>query len=288
MKKDLITIKDLSVVEINKLFKIAAKLKKRKYPSQALNNKTLAMIFQKPSTRTRVSFEVGMNQLGGNAIYLSPDDIKLGDREATKDIAQTLSRYLDGIMARTFAHQDIIDLAKHATIPVINGLTDKCHPCQGLSDLFTIKEKFGELEGITLAFIGDGNNVLNSLIAGCEKLGINLKIATPAGYEPDNDTNVSHDPVEAVTDADVVYTDVWTSMGQEAEYKKRLRDFKGFQVNKELLNHAKEGALVMHCLPAHRGEEITDEVMDSSQSIVFDQAENRLHVEKAILLELLK
>jgi len=304
MNKDLITIKDLTQREIEGLFVLTAKIKA--HPSAyncKLKGKTLGLIFQKSSNRTRVSFEVGMYQLGGYAIYLGPDDIKLGVREATKDIAQTLSRYLDGIVARTYSHQDIIDLAGNATIPIINGLSDLLHPCQAMADVFTVREKFKRLKGKKLAYIGDGNNVLNSLLYCAAKTGLSVSIATPAGYEPNSDIlqeakemakatgahiELCSSKEAAVADADVLYTDVWTSMGQEAERDKRLKDFEGFQIDAALLSKAKPKALVMHCLPAHRGEEITDEVIDGPQSVVFDQAENRLHVQKAIMLELLK
>ncbi|MFH1783178.1 MAG: ornithine carbamoyltransferase [Candidatus Omnitrophota bacterium] len=296
MKKDLITIKDLSINEINALFEKAEELKReRKTHDDVLKNKTLGLIFEKPSNRTRVSFEVGIAELGGRAIYLGEHELELGKREAVKDASKVLSRYLDGIVARTYSHEMLKELAENSYVPVINGLTDLLHPCQALSDLFTIKEKKG-LEGITVAFIGDGNNVLNSLLYGANKVGIKVKIACPKGYEPDssilkevgNTASLGHSPSEAVKGADIVYTDVWTSMGKEKEHQKRLKDFKGFQVNAALLKLAKEDALVMHCLPAHRGEEITDEVLDGPQSIVMDQAENRLHVQKAILVSLLK
>lgn len=296
MKKDFITIRDLNASEIKEIFELAAKLKqKRKSNEKALLNKTLGMIFEKPSNRTRVSFEVGIVELGGYVIYLGSDEIKLGKREATKDAARVLSRYLDGIVARTFSHKRLLELAQYTSIPVINGLTDLLHPCQALSDLFTIKEKKG-LKNITLAFVGDGNNVLNSLLYGSSKVGIKVKIACPKGYEPDK--NIVKDvgdivesygsAAEAIEGADIIYTDVWTSMGQEKEQEKRTMVFKDYQVNSEILKLAKKDAVVMHCLPAHRGEEITDEVLDGKQSIVIDQAENRLHVQKAILLKLLK
>ncbi len=303
MKKDLISIKDLSIDEIDKILELAQALKSD--PSlyyEKLKGKSLGLIFQKPSNRTRVSFDVGMYQLGGHTVYLGPDDIKLGVRETTKDIAHTLSRYLDIIVARTFLHQDVLDLAENATMPVINGLSDLLHPCQGLADLFTIKEKFSKLKGLTLAFIGDGNNVVHSLLYAASKTGINIRIATPAGYEPDKDILIQakelakdagstveevSDKDEAAAGADVLYTDVWISMGQEPDRKKRLKDFHNFKLDSELLAKAKPESVVMHCLPAHRGEEVTDEVIDGPHSIVFDQAENRLHIQKAILLKLL-
>ncbi|MBC8473340.1 MAG: ornithine carbamoyltransferase [Candidatus Omnitrophica bacterium] len=296
MKKDLISIKDLTSSEISELFELASKLKlSRKTHEALLKNKTLGLVFEKPSNRTRVSFEVGMSELGGNSIYLGSGEIELGKREAVKDAAKVLSRYLDVIVVRTFSHNRLIEFAEHSTAPVINGLTDLLHPCQGLSDVFTIKEKKG-LKGITVAFIGDGNNVANSLLYACNKMGIKVKMACPSGYEPDKavikevgDTVSFFNSVDvAVKDADVIYTDVWTSMGKEKEREKRLKAFKGFQLNAKLLKLAKKDAVIMHCLPAHRGEEITDEVLDSKQSIVMDQAENRLHVQKAILVKLLK
>ncbi|MBU1007124.1 MAG: ornithine carbamoyltransferase [Candidatus Omnitrophica bacterium] len=296
MNKDLVSIKDLSVPEISGLFDLAAELKKnRKSHEQMLKGHTLGLIFEKPSNRTRVSFEVGMFELGGNSIYLGSEEIRLGKREAVKDAAKVLSRYLDCIVARTFSHARFLEIVKNSDVPVINGLTDLLHPCQALSDIFTIKEKKG-LNGITLVFIGDANNVLNSLLYGCGKVGIKMNIASPKGYGPREDilensacdVKIFDSAEDAVKGADVIYTDVWTSMGQEKEYKKRLRRFKKFQVNSELLNLAKKDAMVMHCLPAHRGEEITDEVLDGKQSIVVDQAENRLHMQKAILVKLLR
>ena len=296
MKKDLISIKDLTSSEINELFELASKLKlNRKTHEALLKNKTLGLVFEKPSNRTRVSFEVGMSELGGNSIYLGSGEIELGKREAVKDAAKVLSRYLDVIVVRTFSHNRLIEFAEHSTAPVINGLTDLLHPCQGLSDVFTIKEKKG-LKGITVAFIGDGNNVANSLLYACNKMGIKVKMACPSGYEPDKavikevgDTVSFFNSVDvAVKDADVIYTDVWTSMGKEKEREKRLKAFNGFQLNAKLLKLAKKDTVIMHCLPAHRGEEITDEVLDSKQAIVIDQAENRLHVQKAILVKLLK
>lgn len=304
MKKDLISIKDLSTEDCNKIFALTEELKKKGTQFGCpLMGKSLVLVFQKPSMRTRVSFEVGMYQLGGQAVYLGPEEVGLGKRESTKDFAKVISRYADGVVARTFGHDLVVDLAANSTIPVINGLSDLEHPCQALGDIFTIKEKFGKVEGINLAWVGDGNNVLHSLLYSCAKLGINLSVAAPRGYQPDKvilkesmefakktgaKIELSNDPGKAVKDADVIYTDVWASMGQEAEHKKRLKDFKGFQVNKALVSKAKKGCLVMHCLPAHRGEEISDEILDSDKEIVYDQAENRLHVQKAILVILLK
>ncbi|MBN1353159.1 MAG: ornithine carbamoyltransferase [Candidatus Omnitrophica bacterium] len=302
MKKDLISILDLSKEYIESLFEIARAFKKDPFSkSTALKSKSIALVFEKPSNRTRVSFEVGMVDLGGHAIYLGPDELKLGVRESVKDVGKVLSRYLDGIVARTFSHKDVVELARFSSIPVINGLSDLLHPCQGLSDLFTIKEKFGE-EKVKIAFVGDGNNVLNSLLSGCSVLGKHICVATPKGHEPDKGVlkkadliakksnamiELTNDPVKCVKSADVVYTDVWISMGQESVRSKKITAFKKFQVNKKLLSHANKGAIVMHCLPAHRGEEITDEVLDGKNSVVYDQAENRLHVQKAILLKLL-
>ena len=304
MKKDFICIKDLTAEEIAELFVLTDKLKREKDAySGLLKGKTLALIFQKPSNRTRVSFEVGMYQLGGNSIYLSPGEINLGVRETIKDVAKTLSRYVDAIVIRTFAHNNVLELAEHASIPVINGLSDLLHPCQALADIYTIREKCKKLQGVKLAYIGDGNNVCHSLLYGCARVGINIHVATPAGYGPDASVvkeaqalakdsgaliKLFRKPQDAVKNADVVYTDVWASMGQEKEAQKRKKAFKGFQINQELLKAAAKDVLIMHCLPAHRGEEITDEVIDSSNSIVFDQAENRMHVQKAILIKLLK
>ena len=296
MKKDFITIRDFTGAELDEIFSLAAQLKaKRKTHEKLLKGKVLGLIFEKPSNRTRVSFEVGMFELGGNTVYLGSDEIRLGKRESVKDAARVLSRYLDGIVARTFSHTRLLEIAQYSTVPVINGLTDLLHPCQAMSDIFTIKEKKG-LKGITIAFIGDANNVLNSLLYGCSKAGIKINVASPKGYGPKeeilkdtgNAVKVFDSAKDAVRGADIVYTDVWTSMGQEKEYKKRLKRFRGFQINSDLLRLAKKDAMVMHCLPAHRGEEITDEVLDSRQSIVIDQAENRLHVQKAILVKLLE
>ncbi len=303
MKKDLISVKDLTAGEIEDIFILTDKIKRDKAGfTEVLAGKTLALIFQKPSNRTRVSFEVGMFQLGGYSIYLGPDEINLGVRESIKDVAKTLSRYVDGIVLRTFEHKNVLDLAQFAAVPVINGLSDLLHPCQALADIYTIREKLKNIEAITLAYIGDGNNVCNSLLHACAKVGINMNIATPKGYEPDKTVlneatviaktkkaaiNISAKPKDAAKDADVIYTDVWTSMGQEKEGKKRKRIFKEFQINKNLVRLAKKNVLVMHCLPAHRGEEITDEVMESENSVIFDQAENRMHVQKAILIKLL-
>jgi ornithine carbamoyltransferase len=304
VKKDLISIQDLEAKTIADIIDLTDDVKsgKAKY-ADALKGKSLGLIFQKPSNRTRVSFEIGMAQLGGQAIYLGPNEIAMGKRESVKDVAAVLSRYLDCMVARTFNHDDIRDLAKYATVPVINGLSDRAHPCQALGDMFTIKEKFGGFKGATLSYIGDGNNVLNSLMCAAAKVGLDMKIATPKGYEPSKElVNIAkkfsarsgsklefyNDPKAAAKGADIVYTDVWVSMGQEGQTKKREKDFKNFQINDALVKLCKKGYFVMHCLPAHRGQEITDSVMDSKHSIIYDQAENRMHVQKAILLMLLK
>jgi len=271
-------------------------LRGEKHP--LLKGKTLAMIFEKPSTRTRVSFEVGMWQLGGYALYLSASDLQLGRGETIADTAQVLSRYVNGIMARVFAHQTILDLVKYSRVPVINGLSDFTHPCQGLADLFTIYEKKGRFEGLKLAYVGDGNNVAHSLLYGCSKVGMNITLACPKGYEPNSEVVVeakaegrrsgckvivTKDPKEAVRGADVIYTDVWASMGKEKEREQRIKTFKPYQINGKLVRGAKKDYLFMHCLPAHRGEEVTDEVADSKNSVIFDQAENRLHTQKAVM-----
>lgn len=304
MKKDLVSIGDLSAQDIEGIFDLTDQLKKNraKY-SKALSGKTLALVFQKPSNRTRVSFDVGMYQLGGNSIYLSPGEINLGVRETIEDVAKTLSRYVDGLVLRTFEHKNVVEMAKYATVPVINGLTDFSHPCQALADVYTIREKLKKLPGVTLAYVGDGNNVCNSLLMAGAKCGLNIKVAVPKGYEPDqsvfraardiaakqkNTVSLSNEAKTAVEGAEVVYTDVWTSMGQEKESEERKKIFRDFQINKGLLANAGKNVLVMHCLPAHRGEEITDEVMESENSVIFDQAENRMHVQKAILIKLLK
>ena len=305
MQKDLVSLADLSSAELQSWLDLAMRLKAELLTGgnkPLLRGKSLAMLFQKPSLRTRVSFEMGMLQLGGHAIYLSPDEIRLGKRESIPDVARVLSRYVDGIMARVFSHDDVVMLARWATVPVINGLSDFTHPCQGLTDLLTIREKLGTFVDVKLAYVGDGNNVLHSLLYGAAKSGMHLVAATPEGYEPSpmvvqqaramametgSVIDVIRDPLDAVTDADVVYTDTWTSMGQEAEADARRQVFPPYQVNQRLLAAAKVNAGVMHDLPAHRGEEITDDVADGPQSWIFDQAENRLHAQKAILLSLL-
>jgi ornithine carbamoyltransferase len=303
--KDLISIADLSSAEIGKLLNRAKELKdewRAGGNEPILKGKVLGMIFQKPSLRTRVSFDVAMLHLGGHALYLSPNEIGLGGRESVPDVARVLSRYVDGIMARVFAHDHILQLAKHSRVPVINGLSDYSHPCQGITDIFTIWEKLGNLKGLKLAYVGDGNNVAVSLLFAATKLGMHFTIGNPPGYdlpadalaqgrqfaqETGSQVVTTHDPRQAVTDADIVYTDTWTSMGQEAEQAKRAAVFPPYQVNSSLLAHARPGAIVMHCLPAHRGQEITDQVADGPQSVLFDQAENRLHAQKGILAVLM-
>lgn len=299
--KDLLSIHDLSREEINQILDTAHILKMKQKLGEIyhpLKGKTLGMIFQKFSTRTRVSFEVGMWQLGGYALFLGANDLQLNRGETIADTARNLSRYLDGIMIRTYSHQDVVDLADYSSVPVINGLTDLLHPCQVLADLFSIREKKEKLEGLKLVYIGDGNNMAHSLMFGGAKMGMHVVICSPSGFEPDPEItrlsridaaktgasiDIQDDLAEAVQTADIIYTDVWTSMGMEDEYKQRLESFSRFQVNSALLEKAKDDLLVMHCLPAHRGEEITDDVVDGPRSIVFDQAENRLHVQKAIL-----
>jgi len=304
MKKDLLSIQDLGSQEIFEIINLAEDIKANPAKYQdALKGKSIGLIFQKPSNRTRVSFEIGMFQMGGHSIYLGSSELGMGGRESVKDVACVLSRYLNGIVARTYKHEVIEELARYSSIPIINGLSDIAHPCQALGDIFTIEEKFGTLERITISYIGDGNNVLNSLVCLASKLGINMKVATPKNYAPDKEVikaarsfaaksgsnlDISNDPKRAAKDADVLYTDVWVSMGQEKEAAKRIREFKSFQLNDKLVKLAKKTHAVMHCLPAHRGQEISDSVMDSRHSIVYDQAENRMHVQKAILLKLLK
>jgi len=296
--KDLISIADLSSKDIQGLIESAVELKGKRIGTQ-LKGKTLAMIFEKPSLRTRVSFDVGMYELGGHSIYLSPAEIGLGKREPIADVAAVLSRYVDGIMARTFSHDSIVQLAKHATVPVINGLSDEEHPCQILADLQTIYEKKGTLKGINVAYIGDANNVANSLLLACAIMGMEFWIACPAGYSPSDailvkargnkgQVMITDDPKIAVQDADVIYTDVWTSMGQEAESAKRRKAFAGYQVNSKLISAAKKDVIFMHPLPAHYGEEIAAGMLRKPQSVVFDQAENRLHMQKAILVKLMR
>ena len=299
--KNLISIHDLTLEEVNQIFEVSKTLKQKQLTGEShrvLEGKTLGMIFTKPSTRTRISFETGIYQLGGIGMYFGPNDLQLGRSESISDTAKVLSRYLDGIMIRTFAHQDVIDLAEGASIPVINGLTDLLHPCQVLADLFTILEKKGKLKGLKLAYIGDGNNMAHSLLNGCSKVGMHISIASPSGYKPNAEivnnakknakymgskVEILDDPVKAVKNADIIYTDVWASMGQESEAAERRKKFMRYQVNPKLVKNAKDDYLFMHCLPAHRGDEVVNEVADSPNSVIFDEAENRLHVQKAIM-----
>lgn len=303
MLEDFISIHDLTLYEFHEILDLARQVKaQRNRFRKHLQNKTLAMIFEKPSLRTRVTFEVGMMELGGQAIYLAPTDIQVGSRETFYDVGKNLERWVDGIMLRTFAHQNVLDLAEAAKCPVINGLSDLLHPCQAMADVFTLKEKKGSLAQLKLAYVGDGNNVCHSLLFAAAKAGMKMAVATPKGYEPKEEIvrlaqedgketgfslHLTQDPQEAVGQADAVYTDVWASMGQESERELRKKIFAPYQVNRQLMSKANPDALFMHCLPAHRGEEVTDEVIDSSQSVVYDEAENRLHVQKAIMLLLM-
>lgn len=299
--RDFLALADYTPEEIRYLIDLGLELKKKHKAGevyQPLKGKTLGMIFEKSSTRTRVSFEVGMYQLGGQALFLSRNDIQMGRGETIWDTAQTMSRYLDGIMIRTYAHRNVIELARGATVPVINGLTDSAHPCQGLTDFMTVLEFRGKLEGQKFAYIGDGNNMAHSLMMGAAKLGLHFAMACPEGYDPDPEVVraaqeaaeqsggsvwIGRDPKEAADGADVIYTDVWASMGFEDEQKQREQAFAAYQVNDELVKYAKKDYLFMHCLPAHRGEEVSESVIDGDHSIIFDQAENRLHAQKAIL-----
>ncbi|HYI07436.1 MAG TPA: ornithine carbamoyltransferase [Thermoanaerobaculia bacterium] len=303
--KDFIEIHDYTAAEVNEIFELARDIKAApKKFRDTLEGQTLAMIFEKSSTRTRVSFEVGMFQLGGHALFLSARDIQLGRGEPIYDTAKVLSRYVDGIMARTFAHKTVTDLAQYATVPVINGLTDLSHPCQAMTDYFTAWEKFGgRLKGRKIAYVGDGNNMAHSLMYGASKVGMDIAIATPAGYAPDpmvvaeaqvdaqqagTKVIVTTSIDEAVRDADVIETDVWASMGQEEEADKRRRDFEGWMVDAAMMTKGKKDAIFMHCLPAHRGEEVSADVIDGTQSVIYDEAENRLHIQKAIMVALMK
>ncbi len=299
--RDFLGLSDYTPEELRYLLDLGIELKRKQKAGEVyhpLKGKTLGMIFEKSSTRTRVSFEVGMYQLGGHALFLSRNDLQIGRGETVADTAQVMSRYLDGIMIRTYAHRTVIDLARSATVPVINGLTDRSHPCQVMADFQTILEHKGKLEGLKLAYIGDGNNMVHSLVMGAAKLGIHISVASPAGYEANAEIirqskevaaesgaqiHVCNDAREAIEGADVVYTDVWASMGFEAEQKEREQAFANYQVNDELVQHAKQDYLFMHCLPAHRGEEVSESVIDGANSIIFDQAENRLHAQKAIM-----
>jgi ornithine carbamoyltransferase len=302
--KDFIEIHDYSAAEVKEILEIAREIKAK--PSNyrdALAGQTLAMIFEKSSTRTRVSFEVGMFQLGGHALFLSSRDIQLGRGEPITDTARVLSRYVDGIMARTFAHKTVTDLAEYASVPVINGLTDLSHPCQAMTDYFTAWEKLGDLKGRKIAYVGDGNNMAHSLLFGASKVGMDIAVATPAAYAPDptvvqqaradaaqagTRVIITTSIDEACEDADVIETDVWASMGQEAEAEKRRKDFEGWMVDERIMSLARKDAIFMHCLPAHRGEEVSAAVIDSGQSVIYDEAENRLHVQKAIMVALMK
>ncbi len=302
MKRDFLQITDFERQELIETLGLCADLKvktKNRDPHPLLNGQTLAMLFQKPSTRTRISFEVGMYQLGGHALYLSPNEVGVGKRESVADVARVLSRFNDGIMARVFGHDIVEGLAEYASVPVINGLSDLTHPCQILGDIFTVFEHKGRYEDLKIAYIGDGNNVTNSWINLAARFNLDLRVGCPKGYEPNMDLvkkaqangnseiNVYNDPFEAAKDADVVYTDVWASMGQEEEAEARKKIFKPFQVNEKLVAAADKDCLVLHCLPAHRGDEITDEVIDGPHSVVFDEAENRLHIQKAIMFRLM-
>jgi len=302
--KDLLAITDLTPAQVADLFTLVKDMKAHpeKY-TESCKGKVLGMLFKKPSTRTRISFEVAIYQLGGTAIMFRPDELQLGKSESLADTARVMSRFIHAMMIRTFAHQEVEDFGKYATIPTINGLTDFLHPCQGLTDYFTMSEKFGDLKGLKVAYVGDGNNVAHSLMYGAAKVGAHITIVTPKGFEPKAEVvelaqrlapqtgakiTLCNDPVEGVKGANVVYTDVWASMGQEAEAKERERIFAGFQINLELLKHAAPNWIFMHCLPAHRGSEVTDDVCDHPQSVIFDQAENRLHTQKGILYNLLR
>jgi ornithine carbamoyltransferase len=299
-----LSLKDWSPEEVEQLFLLSEKLKANPAAyAERLRGKSLGMIFQKSSTRTRVSFEVGMFELGGQALYLGGDQIQIGRGEPISDTAKVLSRYLHVIMARVYSHQDVMDLAKHGSVPVINGLSDLLHPCQSLADYFTLRERRGNLTRLKMAYVGDGNNVCHELMFGAQRVGMRMSVACPRGYEPNPlitksaqreaaklkvpEIEITHDPREAVKGADVVYTDVWTSMGQEAEQQKRVAAFEGYCVTPDLMKLAAPQAVFMHCLPAHRGEEVSAEVIDGPQSVVFDEAENRLHVQKALLLTVL-
>jgi ornithine carbamoyltransferase len=297
VKRDFLEITDLTRDEIVRLFDLARRMKDGSYREQPLRGKTLAMIFAKSSTRTRVSFEVGTYELGGQALFLSSRDIQLGRGEPIRDTARVLSRYLDVLMIRTFDHQEVEDLARYATVPVINGLTDLHHPCQILADVFTMQEHLGAFAGKRVAWIGDGNNMANSWLDAAALLGFELRLACPEGYEPDRavyeraakltKTLITEEPEEAADGADVVTTDVWASMGQEGEAEERKQAFRGYVVDEALMQKARPSAIFLHCLPAHRGEEVTDEVIEGPQSRVFDEAENRLHVQKALIATLM-
>jgi ornithine carbamoyltransferase len=304
MKRDFLSVFDFSQKEILETFDLALKMKaNRAAYSEALKGKALALIFEKPSLRTRTTFDIGIQQLGGYSLYLSPAEISLGKRESIHDVAKNLERMVQGIMIRTFAHQIVVDMAKHASIPIINGLTDYSHPCQAMADFLTIKECKGDFKGLKLCYVGDGNNVAHSLMFAGARLGADVTVTCPIGFEPNliafqdateaaKETGakivVEHNPALGVKNADAVYTDVWASMGQEAEAAERKKIFAPYQVNDELMAHAKHDAIFMHCLPAHRGDEVTDSVIDAPSSVVFQEAENRLHAQKAIMYMLMK
>lgn len=304
MKKDFLSILDMSKEEMLATFDLASKMKARKEDYfDALKGKALALIFEKPSLRTRTSFDIGIQQLGGFSLYLSPQEISLGKRESVHDVAKNLERMVQGIMIRTFAHQIVVDMAKFARIPIINGLTDFSHPCQAMADYLTIKEVKGDFKGLKLSYVGDGNNVAHSLMFAGARLGVDVNVVCPKGFEPNliafqdateaakesgAKIQVVHDPVEGVKGADVVYTDVWASMGQEAEAAERKKIFMPYQVNDALMSHTNKDSMFMHCLPAHRGDEVTDSVIDASNSVVFQEAENRLHAQKAVMFQLMK
>ena len=301
--KDFLSLKEATAFDLDTLFKLTDRMKKAPESFLGkLKGKSIALLFQKPSTRTRLSFQVGISELGGSSVYVDPQESPLGERESLKDVSRVISRYCDAIVVRTYSHTDVEQFAQNATVPVINGLSDSYHPCQTLADLFTIRERFKKLQGLNVAYIGDGNNVLNSLLYGVAKVGANISIATPRGYEPNEeivrdikniakDTGskimLSNNPFTAIKNAHAIYTDVWISMGQEKQREQRLRDFQPFQVNGAIIGKAPKDTIVMHCLPAHRGEEITEDVIENPRSVIFDQAENRLHTQKALLYLLL-
>lgn len=300
MTRHLLTLDDLNDAELGRIIELSSIVKQNPHDYRtALQGQTLAMIFQKKSTRTRVSFEVGMYQLGGSALFLGASDIQIGRGETISDTSQVISRYCDMIMARVYAHSDLVDMAQAATVPVINGLSDALHPCQVLADLQTINEHFGTLKGLKLCYVGDGNNMAHSLLIGCSRVGMDVACVTPAGYEPEasyvqaakehalrmgSTVTITTEPAEGLAGAHAVYTDVWASMGQEEEHKQRLADFKGYQVDSGMMAMAENNAIFMHCLPAHRGEEVSAEVADGAQSVIFDEAENRMHAQKALML----
>ncbi len=304
MKRDFLSVLDFTTDEILESFEIARKMKaNRREFADALKGQALALIFEKPSLRTRTTFDIGIQQLGGYSLYLSPAEISLGKRESIHDVAKNLERMVQGIMIRTFGHEIVLGMAKHAKVPIINGLTDYSHPCQAMADFLTIQEVKGKFDGLKLTYVGDGNNVAHSLMDAGARLGVNVTITCPKGYEPNliayqdaveaakktgAKIEVEHDPIKAVKGADAVYTDVWASMGQEAETEARKKIFMPYQVNENLMSHAKDDAMFMHCLPAHRGDEVTSGVIDAPNSVVFQEAENRLHAQKAVMYKLMK